>query len=353
MRDGLIDRRREMGRAIPFLRAIALAALILTIGGAPAQAQDACSQASATCGAGVQPECLLKLGAGTISAGGGEDDGCAAQIEEYRACLSNLVQTCGGGESRRGAREELTAIGMGWDAESYLGAAAAQDVDALALYHEAGFLNRPAQACKVLLGLIEGRVPGPAQTVIDAFASGFLDAPPCDGVLVDALERARRRVERSDFDAQGSLIVTLTLSECLDYDLRLRKGCKTTTAHRALVSRDALAEAVAPRIEKLKRTLALLENERKRVEICVAFFVGDARIDPDAYDVALAGSTLGLGDSVFGSTRDLVSYRMRSGESDSLRGFCERGYLKGGYERAQGNVIQALKGLDQFVSLGE
>lgn len=77
---------------------MAIGAAALAAGwGAAAGAQDLCADPMASCSADVSQDCLLRLGAGALSAGGAEAEACQAELDAYRACLALVSETCDSG----------------------------------------------------------------------------------------------------------------------------------------------------------------------------------------------------------------------------------------------------------------
>ena len=59
-------------------------------------AAQQCENARERCSAGITPECLDRVGAASVaipSAAGSQE--CAAQFDQYRACLREVIETCG------------------------------------------------------------------------------------------------------------------------------------------------------------------------------------------------------------------------------------------------------------------
>lgn len=94
-------RRMRFGKLI----AATMSALIV---GGPTHAQEFdCATAADGCGSIIGPECLIRLGAGALALDFGaareasepavSAQGCAAKLDEYRSCISSVVERCSSG----------------------------------------------------------------------------------------------------------------------------------------------------------------------------------------------------------------------------------------------------------------
>ena len=121
----------RIARGAVFGALVGAALLTAPLWARQAQAQEGCASPQEKCGAILTRECLSSLGAGVMALGEARD--CRRQMDDYRACLSEVAASC----PRASVQQDATAESNRFEALARLGGLIETPESAVEFYNNA------------------------------------------------------------------------------------------------------------------------------------------------------------------------------------------------------------------------